>query len=96
MPDSRRGVKVIRSVGSGIRKEFAYSTEEFIEDNKIGLRCGSNNSEGIIRNIRRMVEQEEFRESCGKNARKYLLENATADIVCDIILKNLREYECGN
>lgn len=60
-----------------------------IEDNKIGLWCLSNRPKKMVENIKRMTNDHDFREHCGKNARKLLLREYSTEVTYNVMKKSL-------
>lgn len=66
---------------------------ELVEDNKVGLWCSSEDPETMVKNIRKLTEDRDFRITCSNNSRKYILNNWTTKIVYDIIWKSYDAYK---
>lgn len=61
-----------------------------ITDNQFGVWCESKEERDFVSCVKRMLDANE-RKKMGEKARKYLEENYTAQLVCDIIVSSLRE-----
>lgn len=67
--------------------------KELIENNKLGLWCKCGDVENMIRNTRKLVEDENFRLTCAKNARAYLEKEFSTEVAYSIIEKSYKEWK---
>ena len=66
---------------------------QLVEENKLGLWCSSDNPETMVKNIRKLTDDKDFRTICSNNSRKYILSNWTTKIVYDIIWNSYDVYK---
>ena len=59
--------------------------KELVENNQLGLWCETGDTKAMIRNIRKLVEDKDFRAACSHNARTYLEKECNTEIVYSII-----------
>lgn len=62
---------------------------ELIEKNEVGLWCQSNQPEKMVENIRKLTRDQDFREQCGKNARKLMLKEYSTEVTYNVMKKSL-------
>ena len=67
--------------------------KELVEENNLGLWCETGDIEKMMKNLRKLAEDKEFRENCARNSRKYLEDHFTAEIAYSIIEKSYNEWK---
>ncbi len=72
-------------------EDTATDLGEIIEKNGLGLWCYSNDPELFRQHVEKLAQDDELRKTLGKNAKRFLEENYTTEISCDIIFKHIVE-----
>ena len=64
--------------------------KDLIEDNDIGLWSRNGDVETTMSNIEKMTRDVEFRDKCGINSKRYLVEYANVEITYEVIINSYK------